>query len=194
MFTHINWLLKSRYRLPSGVQKYTPRARATGIGSTVPCADHSKSVCFLASWTISSLVITAAAGPTFATRSPRASLHERPRSGLAGEGPAVDDHAAARDHGLSHARDLAAFVRVVVHVHVQGLVGQPLGLVGIEDHEIGVRSRRDRALARKEAEDLRGRGGGELDEPVERDPARPHAAVVDQAHPRFDAGCAVGDL
>ena len=30
MLTHINWLLKSRKRLPSGVQKYTPFARATG--------------------------------------------------------------------------------------------------------------------------------------------------------------------
>ena len=41
MLLHINWLLKSRYRLPSGVQKYTPSARATGIGSIVDCADHS---------------------------------------------------------------------------------------------------------------------------------------------------------
>ena len=32
MLTHISWLLKSMKRLPSGVQKYTPFARATGIG------------------------------------------------------------------------------------------------------------------------------------------------------------------
>ena len=61
MFTHINWLLKSRKRLPSGVQKYTPLARATGIGSTAPCADHSKMVCFFDSATISSPVMVAGA-------------------------------------------------------------------------------------------------------------------------------------
>src|SRR5688572_25889011 len=55
--THINWLLKSRYRLPSGVQKYTPFERAIGIGSTCDCADHSKNVCRLHSSTISALLI-----------------------------------------------------------------------------------------------------------------------------------------
>ena len=45
MLVHISWLLKSRNRLPSGVQKYTPSARAIGIGSTADCADHSKMVC-----------------------------------------------------------------------------------------------------------------------------------------------------
>ena len=54
MLTHINWLLKSMKRFPSGVQKYTPLARATGIGSKAPCADHSKIVCFFDSATISS--------------------------------------------------------------------------------------------------------------------------------------------
>ncbi len=36
MFTHINWLLKSRKRFPSGVQKHTPFARATGIDRRPP--------------------------------------------------------------------------------------------------------------------------------------------------------------
>src|SRR5918995_2076115 len=44
-------------RLPSGVQKYTPSARATAIGATFFCAAHSKIVCFFESATISSLVI-----------------------------------------------------------------------------------------------------------------------------------------
>src|SRR4051812_44442621 len=57
MFTHINWLLKSMNRFPSGVQKYTPLARATAIGSTFDCADHSNSVCFRDSAIISSPVI-----------------------------------------------------------------------------------------------------------------------------------------
>src|ERR1700758_301648 len=53
MLTLINWLLKSMKRFPSGVQKWMPLARATGIGSTFDCADHSKSVCFLVRSTIS---------------------------------------------------------------------------------------------------------------------------------------------
>src|SRR5688500_11188706 len=44
-------------RFPSGVQKYTPSARATAIGATFFCAVHSKIVCFFESATISSLVI-----------------------------------------------------------------------------------------------------------------------------------------
>src|SRR5581483_10276407 len=36
-----------------------PFARATGIGSTFACADHSKSVCFFESATISSPLIVA---------------------------------------------------------------------------------------------------------------------------------------
>src|ERR1700722_17669119 len=53
MFTDINWVVKSMKRLPSGVQKWMPLARATGIGSTFDCADHSNSVCFLVRSTIS---------------------------------------------------------------------------------------------------------------------------------------------
>src|SRR5688500_16217554 len=44
-------------RLPSGVQKYTPSARATAIGATFLCAVHSKIVCFFESATISWLVM-----------------------------------------------------------------------------------------------------------------------------------------
>src|ERR687896_181506 len=73
-FVHISWLLKSRYRLPSGVQKYTPLAPATGIGSTFDCADHSNSVWRLVRATISSPVIvprsvSIAMGPPLALRS-----------------------------------------------------------------------------------------------------------------------------
>ena len=45
MLSAISWLLKSMNRVPSGVQKKTPFARATGSGSTVPCAAHSEIVC-----------------------------------------------------------------------------------------------------------------------------------------------------
>jgi hypothetical protein len=57
MFVHISWLLKSRYRFPSGVQKYTPLALSTTIGSTRPCTAHSEIVCFFERAAISSLVI-----------------------------------------------------------------------------------------------------------------------------------------
>src|SRR6185503_13436548 len=60
MFTHINWLLKSMKRLPSGVQEEMPLERATGIGSTAAWADHSKSVWWRQSSTISSPVIVSA--------------------------------------------------------------------------------------------------------------------------------------
>src|SRR5258705_9766525 len=56
MLVHISWLFMSMKRLPSGVQKWMPLARATGIGSTFDCADHSNSVCFLVRATISSPV------------------------------------------------------------------------------------------------------------------------------------------
>src|SRR3954471_19142386 len=61
MLTHISWLLKSRKRLPSGVQKYTPLARATGIGSTAACAAYSNIVCFFVSAMMSSPVIVRSA-------------------------------------------------------------------------------------------------------------------------------------
>src|SRR5215212_1384302 len=61
MLTHINWLLKSRKRLPSGVQNQQPFAPATGIGSTLDCADHSNNVWALVSATISGPVMAGAA-------------------------------------------------------------------------------------------------------------------------------------
>src|SRR5262245_50097270 len=50
----MSWLLKSRKRLPSGVQNQTPFAPATGMGSTFDCADHSKIVWRFVRATISS--------------------------------------------------------------------------------------------------------------------------------------------
>src|SRR5688500_5176483 len=56
MFVHMSWLLKSRYRLPSVVQKWTPFARATGMGSTLVWIDHSNTLCLRHRATISSPV------------------------------------------------------------------------------------------------------------------------------------------
>src|SRR4029450_5098502 len=64
MFTHISWLLKSRYRFPSGVQNQQPFAPATGIGSTFDCADHSNSVWALVRATSSASVTLDSAGAT----------------------------------------------------------------------------------------------------------------------------------
>jgi hypothetical protein len=44
--------------------------------------------------------------------------------------------------------------------------------IGIEHDDVGVRAGRYRAFAWKEAEDLRGRCGGELDKAVQGDPGR----------------------
>src|SRR5690349_1667978 len=87
---------------------------------------------------------------------PRFSFQELSRARLAGELAVVDDDFAAGEDGLGGARDFPAFVGVVVHLHVERLRGEGLLLLGIEDDEVGVRARRDRALAGEEAEDLRG--------------------------------------
>ena len=67
-------------------------------------------------------------------------------------------------------------------------------MVGIEDDEVGVGARLNRALARKEAEELGGLRRGRLDESVQVDAARRHAVRVEQMHAIFDARNAVGDF
>ena len=46
-----------------------------------------------------------------------------------------------------------------------------MALLRVEDHDVGVRARRDRALARVEPEELRRVRREQLDHPVQRDPA-----------------------
>ena len=124
----------------------------------------------------------------------RVALQERTGPRFARELPAVDDHLAARQDGFGDARHLPSFIRVVVHLHVMRLRRQRRLLLRIEDDDVGVGARRDRAFLREHAEDLRGRRRGQLDESIHRDLAGPHAAVVDQAHARLDARRAVRDL
>ena len=64
----------------------------------------------------------------------------------------------------------------------------------IEDHDIGITARRDRALAREQPKHLGGCGRDQFDETVQGDPAGIHAAVEDQREAVFHAGQAVGDL
>ena len=66
--------------------------------------------------------------------------------------------------------------------------------IRIEHDDVRVRSGRNRPLAGKQAEYLCRGGRGELDEAVERDAPSANPAVVDEAHPRFDAGSAVWDF
>ena len=103
---------------------------------------------------------------------------------------------AAREHGLGDALHRAALVGVVVDVHVQGLGAEHVvSALGIEDDDVGVAARRDRAL-------LAGTGrrswpgAVEVSSTKRLSEMRPvaHAAVVDQAHAGLDAGRAVGDL
>src|SRR6266704_1562315 len=101
---------------------------------------------------------------------------------------------AALHHDLRQALYRHALVATVVHVHVVGLRRERPLHPWVEDHDIGVAPRCDRALAREEAEHLRGCRRHQLDEAVEGDPPRIHPAVEDEREAFLDAGPAVGDL
>ena len=92
------------------------------------------------------------------------------------------------------ADDLGALVEVVVDARVLGRRRDRHPLLGIEDHDVGVRADRERALARVEAEELRRVRREQLDHPVERDPAAADAEVVDHLQPVLEPRPAVRDL
>src|SRR6266849_3119597 len=83
MFTLINWLLKSKYRFPFASQKKTPLAFAMVRGATLDWADHSKIVCRLQSWTISSAERELASNIV----SPRCGLRLRKTKEITGSAP-----------------------------------------------------------------------------------------------------------
>ena len=80
--------------------------------------------------------------------------------------------AAAGEDALDTAGDLHALVAGVVDGHVVRRGGDRLGGGRVVDDDVGVRADGDRALLRVEAEDLRRRGRGDLDEAVHRDLVR----------------------
>src|ERR1700704_2477048 len=82
-----------------------------------------------------------------------------------------DEDVPALHHDLRQAPYRHALVATVVHVHMMGLRRKGPFHPRIEDHDVGVTSRRDRAFAREEAEHLGRRRRHQLDEAVERDPA-----------------------
>ena len=109
----------------------------------------------------------------------------------------VDHDLAARQHGLGVALHLEAFIGAVVDIGVMGPAvkgADHLFARRIEDHDVGIAADGDGALFRKQAENLRRRGRGQLDEAIERDMPLADAIMVDQAHAALDAGTAVGNL
>src|SRR5207244_1688098 len=130
----------------------------------------------------------------FSLLASRLPLQKLSRSRLPGELTVLDDDFSAREDRLHFARDLSALVWVVVDPHVERLGRKSVLLLRVEDHQIGVGTGSDRSLFREEAEDLRGRGRGQLDEPVETDPALADTAVIDEMETRLDARRSIGDL
>ena len=104
-----------------------------------------------------------------------------------------DDPAPGYDRG-GVALHLPALEGAVIHVLVQGLVGERHLFVGVEDHQVGVAAHGDGALARVEAEEL-GRGGGaHLDEAVEGEPPLSHPLAEEEGDARLYPRRAVGYL
>src|SRR5713101_269788 len=82
----------------------------------------------------------------------------------------TDQNVAALHHDLRQAFYRHALVATVVHVHMMGLRRKRPFHPWIEDDDVGVAPRSDRALAWEETEHLGGRRRDQLDDTVERDP------------------------
>ena len=87
-----------------------------------------------------------------------------------------------------------SLVRRVVAAVMHVRIGERDGLVRIEDHDVGVAADRDRALARKQAEQLGGVGADEPDECRRVDATFGHALGEEHRQARREAGNAVRDL
>src|SRR5215468_62735 len=113
--------------------------------------------------------------------------------GGAHELAALGDHAPAQDGDRGPARNLPAFPRTVVR-HVEVLLGQRLADRRIHDGEVRVAARSDDALARIEAEDLRGVGGGDVGEALEAHATLAHTLREGDAEPRLRSHVAARDV
>src|SRR5260370_12328463 len=89
-------------------------------------------------------------------------------AGAADEFAGIDDGAAAGEDGCGRALDADALKHGIVHAHVVGFGADDFFVIGIEDHQVGVRANGDGAFARVEAEEFRGRGCNELDKTIRR--------------------------
>src|SRR5215467_10992857 len=106
---------------------------------------------------------------------------------------ALGDHPPAQNGGRGPAGDLPAFPRAVVG-HVEVVLGQRLANGGVHDGEVRVAAGGDDALARVEAEDLGGVGGGDVGEALQAHPALAHAFREGDAEPRLRAHVAARDV
>src|SRR6266566_3558859 len=90
-------------------------------------------------------------------------------AGAADEFSRVDDGAAAGEDGFGRALDADALEHGIVHAHVVGLGADDFFVIGIEDHQVGVRANGDGAFARIEAKEFCGGGGHELHKAIGRE-------------------------
>src|ERR1700756_5256238 len=72
-------------------------------------------------------------------------------AGAADEFSGVDDGAAAGENRLGRAFDLDALEHGIVHAHVMGFGADDFFVIGIEEHEIGIRADGDGSFAGIEA-------------------------------------------
>src|SRR2546430_2191900 len=123
-----------------------------------------------------------------------AAAHEFACALLAEPLGSVDNQLSAQEHLLDSPGEPVLLEEGVVHPTVPLRRPDRPRLLGVEQDEVGVRADGDRALPRKESEELGGSGRRQFDKAVERQPVLPHTAVEDQRQARLDPGRAVGNL
>src|SRR5271157_3461357 len=132
--------------------------------------------------------------PLFPGASPCGALQVLAPSGPSEElFPFYDDLAPGENHaGVSlHGETLE---HRIVHLHVMSAGPDRVGRLRVPEDDIRVTARGDLPFARVHPEDPGGRGGGQLDETIQREPSQVHAVVVDELEPVFYSRTAVGDL
>ena len=122
-----------------------------------------------------SQAVVAAAGFSSSPKRARATYWPKPGSTISSS-PSTTI-VPRSEHRLRRAGDLGALVEVVVRARVLRRRRDRDLLLGVEDDDVRVGADRDRALARVEAEQLRGVRREQLDHAVERDPAVAHAEL-----------------
>ena len=97
-------------------------------------------------------------------------------------------------HRLYLACQLPSFIGGIVHIHVMGGCHERMLAIGIQQNNIGIAAGGESPFAGKEPKDLCGIGGGKLHVFVQADPSFSYAFAVQELHPVFDSGMAVGYL
>src|SRR6266478_6161512 len=115
-------------------------------------------------------------------------------AGAVDEFAGVDDGAATGENGFGRAFDADALEHGIVHAHVVGLGADDVFVIGIEDHQVGVRADGDGAFARIEAEQFCGRGGNELDKTIRGKMFAVNSAGIHKTQAVLDARAAIGNF